>query len=77
MPPKKSIVTKGNNATSKHYGREEGIRYLTNLQPYTGLSVTLPSVNMIAPSHKEGIQLSNELSEETRKAIVLSALKFS
>ena len=66
VPPKNSIIAKGDSAASKNYWREEDIRYLTNFQPYAGPSVTLPNANIIAPSHKGSIQLSKELSEEAR-----------
>lgn len=77
MPPTHNTIAKGNSAASKSYWREEDIKCLTNIQPYTGHLVTLPNADMIAPSHKGVFQLSTKLSETAREATVLPALKSS
>ena len=48
--PTKNIIAKVDSATSKHYWWENDISCFTILRPYSGPSVTLPDVDMIAPS---------------------------
>ena len=75
MSSKIIIIAKGDSAASKNYWREEDMKFLTNIQPYTGPSVTLTNADMIDPSHKGSIQSSKYLSEKSREATALPALK--
>ena len=77
MPPTQTIVAKGDSAASKNYWREEDIKILSNVQPYSGQSVILPDGDLLAPSQKGLLPLSNEFSNEAKEATVLKALKSS
>jgi len=69
------IIAKGDSAASKHYWKESDRSALSHVRPYSGPSLTLPDANMIAPSNKDILSLSSQLSNEAQTATTLPQLQ--
>ena len=72
---KECVYAKGDSAASDHYFREEDEGCLQNVTKVSGNAITIPDGSTIQATKKGYLPLSTELSEKTREAKILPALK--
>ena len=76
-PPAQNItvIAKADSAATKHYWRTQDIHCLSNIENYTGPSITLPDNNQIAPAKQGLLPLPKEFSKAACTATNISSLK--
>ena len=78
-PPKHNttVIAKADSAATSHYWRNQDLHCLSNIEKYSGPSVTLPDNTQIAPARQGLLPLPKEFSKTACTATNLPSLKSS
>ena len=68
------VMTKGDNAASSHYWREENVKVLSKIKDIIGPSVLLPNKNTIDVTSQGNLPLSKLLSPRAKNVMILPGL---
>ena len=74
---KKSVIVKVNSGATNHYWRKEDMACLYMIQHAIGPEFILPDNSVIKSDPQDHLPISQKLSQEARKATVLTHLKSS
>ena len=76
-PPENNtiVIAKADSAATNHYWRNQDLHCLSNIENYSGPSVTLPDNNQIAPAKQGLLPLPQEFSKTACTATNLPSLK--